>query len=476
VNLRGWIGSMSLLLPVSCALGLAAGCDKMGESNKGQASGSGAGTSSTSESSGAIKVGHYGSMTGSEATFGISTDNGIKLAIKERNAAGGVKGRPIELVTLDTASKAAEAGTVVTRLINNEKVVAVLGEVASSASLAGGRVAQQYGVPMISPSSTNARVTQLGDMIFRVCFIDAFQGYVAAKFARENLKADKIAILYDQAQAYSQGLAGDFEKAFIELGGTITTKQAYTGGDTDVSAQLQSIKDTSPQAVFLPGYYTEAGNFLRQARKLGIKAPFIGGDGWDSTKLTEIGGDAVEGSYYSNHYSADEQRPEVQSFVQKYKADYGETPDGLAALGYDSARILFDAMDRAPSLGGKDLAAAIGATKDFAGVTGKISIDADRNPVKAAVVLEIKGGKPVFAASVAPKGSEPAPPVPNETGKAPEAVPSVPPAEPAKDEAGKKAAEPAKDEKAPAAKPSEKPAKSDAKKKPAAAGAADSGW
>jgi branched-chain amino acid transport system substrate-binding protein len=468
VNLRGWIDSLSRFLLVSCAVGLAAGCDKMGDGNKGQSSGSGAGTASTSDNpgTGAIKVGHYGSMTGSEATFGISTDNGIKLAIKERNAAGGVKGRQIELVTLDTASKAAEAGTVVTRLINNEKVVAVLGEVASSASLAGGRVAQQYGVPMISPSSTNVRVTQLGDMIFRVCFIDSFQGYVAAKFARENLKADKIAILYDQAQAYSQGLAGDFEKAFVELGGTITTKQAYTGGDTDVSAQLQSIKDTAPQAVFLPGYYTEAGNFLRQARKLGIKAPFIGGDGWDSTKLTEIGGDAVEGSYYSNHYSADEQRPEVQSFVSKYKADYGEVPDGLAALGYDSARILFDAMERAPSLGGKDLAAAIGATKDFAGVTGKISIDADRNATKAAVVLEIKGGKPVFAASVAPKGAEPAPPVPNETGKAPEAVPAVPPAEPVKDEAGKKTA-PATDAKAPA---------KDAKKKPAAAGAADSGW
>jgi branched-chain amino acid transport system substrate-binding protein len=475
VNLRGWIDSLSRFLLVSGAIGLVAACDKMGDGNKGQTSGSGAGTASTSDTAGpgvgAIKIGHYGSMTGSEATFGISTDNGIKLAIKERNAAGGVKGRPIELVTLDTASKAAEAGTVVTRLINNEKVVAVLGEVASSASLAGGRVAQQYGVPMISPSSTNVRVTQLGDMIFRVCFIDSFQGYVAAKFARENLKADKIAILYDQAQAYSQGLAGDFEKAFVELGGTITTKQAYTGGDTDVSAQLQSIKDTSPQAVFLPGYYTEAGNFLRQARKLGIKAPFIGGDGWDSTKLTEIGGDAVEGSYYSNHYSADEQRPEVQSFVAKYKADYGEVPDGLAALGYDSARILFDAMERAPSLGGKDLAAAIGATKDFAGVTGKISIDADRNATKAAVVLEIKGGKPVFAASVAPRSASqsaaPAPPVPNETGKAPEAVPSVPPAEPAKDEAGKKA-EPAKDD-------AKAPAK-DAKKKPAAAGAADSGW
>jgi branched-chain amino acid transport system substrate-binding protein len=461
----------------ACALGLLVGCDKMGEGNKGQTGGSAAGSAATTESTGAIKVGHYGSITGSEATFGISTDNGIKLAIKERNAVGGVKGRKIELVTLDTASKAAEAGTVVTRLINNEKVVAVLGEVASSASLAGGRVAQQYGVPMISPSSTNVRVTQLGDMVFRVCFIDSFQGYVAARFARDNLKADKIAILYDQGQAYSQGLAGDFEKAFIELGGKITTKQAYTGGDTDVSAQLQSIKDTAPQAVFLPGYYTEAGNFLRQARKLGIKAPFIGGDGWDSIKLTEIGGDAVEGSYYSNHYSADDPRPEVQDFVKKYKADFGEVPDGLAALGYDSARVLFAAMDKAPSLGGKDLAAAIAATKDFPGVTGNITIDADRNAVKAAVVLEIKGGKPVFVASIGPKGSEPAaPPINqtgNETGKAPAAVPAVEPSAPApatKDESGKAA--PAK---AGAAADKKAGAAAD-KKKPAAAGAADSGW
>jgi branched-chain amino acid transport system substrate-binding protein len=476
VNLRGWINTKSVgrSLGIGCAaavLGVAlGGCDKMGaKPGEGSAAATGSGSAATAPETGAIKIGHYGSLTGSEATFGISTDNGIKLAIKERNAAGGVKGRQIELKTLDTASKAAEAGTVVTRLINNEKVVAVLGEVASSASLAGGRVAQQYGVPMISPSSTNARVTEIGDMIFRVCFIDSFQGYVVARFAHDNLKATKVAILYDQAQAYSKGLAEDFEKAFVELGGTITTKQAYTGGDTDVSAQLQSIKDTGPQAVFLPGYYTEAGNFLRQARKLGVKVPFLGGDGWDSVKLTEIGGEAIEGSYYANHYSADEQRPEVQEFVTKYKADFGQVPDGLAALGYDAARVLFDAMERAPSLSGKDLAAAIAATKDFPGVTGKISIDDKRNPVKSAVVLEIKGGKPVFAASVAPKGQEPAAaPAP-----APGAEPAAP--APAKDEAGKAKPDEKKADEKKADEKADKAEKKPAAKADAKAGAA-SGW
>jgi branched-chain amino acid transport system substrate-binding protein len=337
-----------------------------------------------------ILIGHFGSMTGSEATFGQSTDNGIRLAIKEANAAGGIKGRKIELKTYDDQGKGQEAGTAVTRLITSDHVVAVLGEVASSLSIAGGRVAQQYGVPMISPSSTNPQVTEIGDMVFRVCFLDPFQGWVAAKFARDNLKAAKAAILYDQGQAYSKGLMDAFDKAFKELGGTITTVQAYTGGDQDFSAQLTTIRQTAPDVIFVPGYYTDAGNVSIQVRKLGLKAPLLGGDGWDSVKLAEIGGSSIEGSYFTNHYSHQNPAPEVQNFVSTYKTDYGQTPDGLAALGYDAARLLFDAMNRAPSLGGKDLAAAIAATKDFAGVTGKITIDAQRNAQKAAVVLEMK--------------------------------------------------------------------------------------
>jgi len=352
--------------------------------------------------SGTILVGHFGSMTGSEATFGQSTDNGIRLAVKEQNAAGGVKGRMIEIKTYDDQGKSQEAGTAVTRLITDDKVVAVLGEVASSLSLAGGRVAQQYGVPMISPSSTNPQVTQIGDKVFRVCFLDPFQGWVEAKFARETLKANTAAILYDQAQAYSKGLAQYFKEAFTQMGGTITTEQAFTGGDQDFSAQLTTIRQTNPDVLLVPGYYTDAGNISIQVRKLGIKAPMLGGDGWDSVKLAEIGKEAIEGSYFSNHYSFQEQRPEVQNFVSKYEAAHGQKPDGLAALGYDAARLLFDAMNRAASLDGATLAKAIAETKDFPGVTGKITIDPERNAKKSAVIVQMKGGIPVYVTTIEP--------------------------------------------------------------------------
>jgi len=352
--------------------------------------------------SGTILVGHFGSMTGSEATFGQSTDNGIRLAVKEQNAAGGVKGRMIEIKTYDDQGKSQEAGTAVTRLITDDKVVAVLGEVASSLSLAGGRVAQQYGVPMISPSSTNPQVTQIGDKVFRVCFLDPFQGWVEAKFARETLKANTAAILYDQAQAYSKGLAQYFKEAFTQMGGTITTEQAFTGGDQDFSAQLTTIRQTNPDVLLVPGYYTDAGNISIQVRKLGIKAPMLGGDGWDSVKLAEIGKEAIEGSYFSNHYSFQEQRPEVQNFVSKYEAAHGQKPDGLAALGYDAARLLFDAMNRTASLDGATLAKAIAETKDFPGVTGKITIDPERNAKKSAVIVQMKGGIPVYVTTIEP--------------------------------------------------------------------------
>jgi branched-chain amino acid transport system substrate-binding protein len=264
-------------------------------------------------------------------------------------------------------------------------------------------VAQKNGVPMISPSSTNPRVTAIGDMIFRVCFIDPFQGYVIAKFARDNLKAGKAAILFDQTQAYSTGLRDEFEKHFTQMGGSVVAKQAYSGGDQDFSAQLTNIRGASPDLIFIPGYYTDAGNIALQVRKLGIGVPLIGGDGWDSPQLAEIGKDAIEGSYYSNHYSHEDTRPAVQEFVAKYKAKYGGlVPDGIAALGYDAGRILFDAMERSGSLSGKDLAAAIAATKDFQGVTGVITIDPDRNAQKAAVILQMRGGVPRYSATIDP--------------------------------------------------------------------------
>jgi branched-chain amino acid transport system substrate-binding protein len=361
-------------------------------------SGGGSGTSGD-----AITIGHYASMTGSEATFGVSTDNGIRLALEERNAAGGIDGRQIEIITYDDQGRAQEAVTAVTRLIQQDDVVAVLGEVASSRSLAGGPVCQRNGVPMVSPSSTNPDVTAVGDMIFRVCFIDPFQGLVGAKFARENLGHTRGATLFNRAQAYSSGLKDNFVEAYQSLGGEIVAEQAYGDGDNDFSAQLTAIREANPEFIYVPGYYTEVVNIAQQARRLGLNVPLIGGDGWDSEELQNAG-DTLNGCYFSNHYSHEDQRPEVQEFISKYKAAYdGKVPDGLAALGYDAARILFDAIDRADSLDGDAIAAALAATKDFPGVTGSISIDAQRNASKDAVMLEVVNGVPKYVATIKPE-------------------------------------------------------------------------
>lgn len=355
---------------------------------------------------GPIVIGHYGSMTGPEATFGQSTSNGIRLAIKEYNAAGGFKGRKIELKEYDTKGEAKDATLAVTRLVKSDKVTAVLGEVASGLSLAGGPVCQEGGVPMISPSSTNPRVTAVGDMIFRVCFIDPFQGYVCAKFATGNLKAKSAAMLYDQKAPYSVGLAEQFKKNFEKMGGSIVGEQTYSGGDQDFTAQMTSIRASKPDVLFIPGYYSDVGNIAIQARKLGLALPLLGGDGWDSEQLAKVAGKAIEGCYYSNHYAPDQPDDKVKDFIAKYKTDYnGAVPDGLAALGYDAANILFDAMARAKSLSGKDLRDAIAATKDYAAVTGKISIDERRNAKKKAVVVQMKGDplSPKFVASIDPE-------------------------------------------------------------------------
>ena len=351
-----------------------------------------------------ILIGHFGSMTGSEATFGTSTDNGIKMAVEELNASGGLLGKKVRLITYDDKGDAREAGTAVTRLVTKDGVAAVIGEVASGLSLAGAPICQENSVPMVSPSSTNPKVTKIGDMIFRVCFIDPFQGSVCAKFAREHegLTASKAAILTDQASPYSVGLQEEFEKAFVAMGGTVVTKQTYQAGDQDFSAQLTSIRGSEPDVVFIPGYYTDAGNIALQARKLGLTVPLLGGDGWDSVKLGEIAGEAMNGCFYSNHYSQDDPAPRVQEFIKKYTELHQQTPDALAALGYDTARVVFEAIQRAGSTDGPVVAAELAKTKDFDGVTGKISIDAERNAIKPAVILEMQGGKPKFVTTIAP--------------------------------------------------------------------------
>ncbi|MCC7476060.1 MAG: ABC transporter substrate-binding protein [Pirellulales bacterium] len=352
-----------------------------------------------------ICLGHYASLTGAQATFGRSTDNGILLAIEEINAAGGVNGKKVRLITYDDKGDAREAGTAATRLVTRDGVVAVLGEVATSLSLAAAPVCQENGIPMVSPSSTNTKVTQVGDKIFRVCFIDPFQAYACAKFAREHeaLKANKAAILYDQASGYSVGLREEFAKSFAKLGGTIVSEQAYTEGDQDFSAQLTAIRASEPDVIFIPGYYTDVGNIAIQTQKLGIATPLLGADGWDSSKLAGIAGKAIEGAYYSNHYSQQDPDPAVQSFISKYKAKHGETPDALAALGYDAARIVCLAIGQAGSTKGDDIAAKLASTKGFPGVTGKISIDADRNAVKPAMMIQMKDGIPTYVTTIQPE-------------------------------------------------------------------------
>ena len=348
-----------------------------------------------------IPVGQFGSLTGAQATFGESSDKGVQLALEEINGSGGVLGQQIRLITRDNQSKPGDTSTTVRELITRDKVVALIGEVASGRSLEAAPIAQRSGIPMISPSSTSEKVTEAGDHIFRVCFIDPFQGKVCAKFAR-GLGVTKAAILTDVSKDYSLGLTKSFRTEFTKGGGVITGEQSYSGGDKDFSAQLTAIKAGNPQVIFLPAYYTEAPLIIRQARQLGITVPFIGGDGWDSPELVAVGGDSVEGCYFSNHFSNQSTDPKVTSFVTSYRKKYGSDPDAISALGYDALRILADAMKRAGTTDPAKVNAAITTTKDFPGVTGKITLDEHRNPNKPAVILQVKNGKFAYVETIAP--------------------------------------------------------------------------
>ena len=349
-----------------------------------------------------IVIGEYGSLTGNTATFGQSTKNGSEMAFNEVNQAGGLLGKPVRLIVEDDQSKPEEAATAVTKLINQNAVQAVLGEVASSRSLAAAPICQGAKVPMVTPSSTNPKVTQVGDYIFRVCFTDVQQGEADAKFAAKSLKFKKAALLYDVRNDYSVGLRLVFAQKFKEYGGEIVAEQSYSEGDSDFRAQLTQLKSANPEVIYVPGYYTEVGTIARQRKDLGIDAPLLGGDGWDSPRLWEIGGKALNGCYFSNHYSVDDPSPAVQKFVADYKAKYGVIPDALAALGYDAARILGDAIKRAGSTDGGKVRDALAQTKGFAGVTGTISIDKDRNAIKPVVMLKVEDGKYVFQERIEP--------------------------------------------------------------------------
>lgn len=339
-----------------------------------------------------VRIGVFMSTTGSTANFGISSVNGIKMAADEINAAGGINGKQVELLVQDDRSDASEAATIVTKFVTQDQVHAVIGEVASSRSIAAAPIAQNAKIPMLTPSSTNPEVTKKGDFIFRSCFIDPYQGAAIAQFAAKTLGAKSAAIMVDRKNDYSTGLEKVINETFTKFGGKIVATQSYQEGDQDFNAQLTSLKGSNPEVIFVPGYYNDVGLIAKQARDKGITVPLIGGDGWDSEQLYKIGGTALNGSYFTNHYSPFDTDPRVVKFVNDYKKRYNSTPDALAATAYDAANIMFDAIKRSKSLSGPDIRDALAATNAYPGVTGTVTFNQNRDAVKPIVMIEIKDG------------------------------------------------------------------------------------
>jgi branched-chain amino acid transport system substrate-binding protein len=400
-------------LGAACSMAVVAAIAGCKQPDNGVAGGSGGNAATPGSTTGGEKarpytgsdilLGEYGSLSGTTATYGKSTHEGVTLAVEEINKAGGVLNKNIRVKVEDDGSKPEQAATVVTKLINSDNVLTVIGEVASSRSLAAAPICQGAGVPMVSPSSTNPKVTQVGDYIFRTCFIDPFQGPMIVRFARDHLKAKTAAILQDIKNAYSVGLTEVITEAFTKGGGKIVATESFSEGDKDFRAQLTGIKRAKPDVIFIPAYYTEVGLIARQARSSGINQPLLGGDGWDSPKLVEIGKDAVQGCYFSTHYSPQSKDPRVVKFVADYKARFHKIPDALAAVGYDAARVTIDAIKRAGGTDRAKIRDALAATTDFPGVTGNITIDKDRNAVKPLVILQVKGKEYAYVTTMKPE-------------------------------------------------------------------------
>ncbi|MBK5259196.1 MAG: ABC transporter substrate-binding protein [Thermoanaerobaculia bacterium] len=358
--------------------------------------------SQTPEPVAEIPIGLYGALSGSEAAFGTSTLQGVRLAAEEINAAGGVLGRKIKVIAEDDQGKADEAASAVTKLVTSDNVIAIIGENSSNQSLAAAPIAQAAGVPMISPSSTNPAVTQKGEYIFRVCFTDPYQGKALAAFARDQLKLKSAAMLVDRRNDYSVGLANVFRAEFTSRGGKITGEQSYSGGDSEYRPQLTTIRGQKPEALFIPGFYTDVGQIAIQARDLGLTLPMIGGDGWDSPTVIEIGGKSVDNSYFSDHYFVGDERPIVQQFVSAIRKRHGKNPEATAALGYDAMKIIAAAIQRAGSVDRKAIRDQIAATRDYQGVSGTITMGPERDPIKPVAMIRIAEGKMQFAGWVNP--------------------------------------------------------------------------
>jgi len=356
-----------------------------------------------------IRIGVLNEMTGGNATFGTSSANGAKMAIKEANAKGGILGKQIQAVIADNKSEPSESANAMTKLATQDKVVAVTGIFSSSNAIATSSVAEASKLPYMAIGATNPKVTvdeksgKVKDYTFRVCFIDPFQGTVGANFVLNTLKLTKAVMLVDSSSDYSKGLAAFFKDAFTKGGGSILAEEAYLQKDQDFKTILTKVKALNPEVIYLPGYYEEVGKIVKQARELGITVPIVGGDGWDSPKLVEIGGAvALNNTYFTNHYSVDDTSPSSQAFVEAYKKEYGQMPDAMAVLSYDGTNILIDAIKRANSTEADKIREALAATKDYGAITGSTTLNATHDAVKNAVIIEMKDGKQLFKATVKP--------------------------------------------------------------------------
>ena len=354
-----------------------------------------------------IKVGANFEMTGNVANYGSATLDGLKLAIKEANDAGGVNGKKINLVTVDNKSEASEAVNAATKLISDDKVKVVVGPAVTANVMAESQVANDNKIPVIAPDATSPAVTvengQVKPFIFRSCFIDPQQGEVMATFASKDLKAKTAVVYIDSSSDYSKSLGQVFKEKFEAAGGKVVMEEAFLQKDQDFKATLTKIKTANADVIFIPAYYEEVGKIVKQARELGITQPLLGSDGWDDTKVVDIAGaDALNNTFFSSHYS--EKDKDVQSFIESFKKEYNHAPNVFAALGYDAGKMLIDAIKRAGSDDPEKIQKALEETKDLQVGTGKITMDKNHNPIKSAVILEMKNGEKEMKAKIAPEG------------------------------------------------------------------------
>lgn len=354
-----------------------------------------------------IKIGMVYELTGNTASYGTSAANGAKLAFKEINASGGVLGKQIQIVTADNKGEPSESANAMTKVITQDKVVAVTGFTVSSCGIAGSVVAEDNKIPFVAAATVNPKVTvdertgKVKAYTFRACFIDSFQGTVGANFALNSLKVKKAAILIDNSSDYSKGLSKVFRDVFSAGGGQIVAEEAYLQKDQDFKSTLTAIKAQNPELLYIPGYYEDVGKIVKQARELGMTIPILGGDAWDSPKLAELGGpQPLNNTYFTNFYSIEDKNPVSNAFIEAYKKEYGQLPDSMAAMGYDAANLLVDAIKRANSTESSKIREALAVTKNFKSVSGDMDLNATHDAVRGVVIIEMKDGKQVYKETV----------------------------------------------------------------------------